>query len=180
MTGRSSLTHVVGCAARSITRRLFADAPGASSASAASDRLAYSVNPRLIPYPPPTSERARLARAGARVNPHLGEDALEPRLGLAVHVRHRRRRRRVHGGDLRMHLVRDGAVAGVTLAARTQLDQLHRLARVQIEDEADPVAQAQRVGGGAWQAGLHQPLVFVRGDLQRAAIVVAAARQLDL
>ncbi len=94
--------------------------------------------------------------------PQLGEDPLEPRLGLAVDVDHRLGDRRVDGGDLGVHLVRDRAVAGMTLASGPQLDQLHRLAGVEIQDVADPVAEAQRVRGGGLEAGVHQALVLAR------------------
>ena len=50
--------------------------------------------------------------------------------------------------DLRVHLVRHGAVARVALATRAQLDQLHRLAGVDVEHEPDPVAEAERVRRG--------------------------------
>ena len=60
-------------------------------------------------------EKSGLARAGVRAE--LGQDPFQPRLGLAVDVRHRRRDRRVHRGDLGVHLVRDGAVARVSLTA---------------------------------------------------------------
>ena len=60
--------------------------------------------------------------------------------------RHRRGDRRVDPRDLRVQRVRDGAVGRVALAARAQLDQVHRLARVHVEHVADPVAEAERVG----------------------------------
>jgi hypothetical protein len=66
------------------------------------------------------------------VRAHLGQDALEPRLGVDVDVRHRPRHRGVDRRDLGVHLVRDGAVAGMALAPRAQLDQLHRLAGIEV------------------------------------------------
>src|SRR5215207_10868288 len=68
---------------------------------------------------------------GARLGAHLGEDALQPWLGVAVDVHHRGADGGVDGGDLRVHLVRDRAVGRVALAAGAQLDELHRLARVE-------------------------------------------------
>ena len=80
-----------------------------------------------------------------------------------------------------MHLVGDGAVARMPLAAGAQLDQLHRLAGVEVEDEADPVAEAQRVRRGVWRP---RPSAAARTrrlrDLERAAVLVAAAGELDL
>ena len=52
-------------------------------------------------------------------------------------------------GDQRVHLVGDGAVGRVALAAGAQLDEVHRLARVEVEHVADPVAEAERV----WRRG---------------------------
>ena len=78
-----------------------------------------------------------------------------------VDVRHRRRDGRVDRGDLGVHLVRDGAVARVALAARAELDQLHRLAGVEVEDEADPVAEAQRVRRRRREAATAETLVLV-------------------
>src|SRR4051812_31525157 len=63
-----------------------------------------------------------------RLRADLGEDALEPGLGLVVHERHRRGDRGVDFGDLRVQLVRDRAVAGVSFAPGAELDQMHRLA----------------------------------------------------
>jgi hypothetical protein len=44
----------------------------------------------------------------------------------------------VDGGDQAVHLVRDRPVGGVILAAWAQLDELHRLARVEVEHVAVP------------------------------------------
>jgi hypothetical protein len=57
-----------------------------------------------------------VASGGARVGAHLGEDALEPRLGVAVDVGHRGGDGGMDRGDLGVHLVRDRAVAGVAFA----------------------------------------------------------------
>src|SRR6185503_8491092 len=80
-----------------------------------------------------------------RLRADLGEDPFEPGLGLAVHVLHGCGDAWVDRGDLRVQLVGHRAVGGVALAARAQFDQVHRLARVHVEDVADPVAQAERV-----------------------------------
>ena len=74
----------------------------------------------------------------------------------------------------------DRAVARVALAAGAQLDELHRLARVEVEHVADAVAEAQRVGRLALAALAGQPLVLGARDVERAAVVVAAAGGVDL
>src|SRR5437764_14657848 len=68
----------------------------------------------------------------------------------------------------------------MALVPGAQLDELHGLARVYVEDEPDPVAQAQGIGGSAGQAPAAQPVVLGRGGLQGPAVVVAAAGLLDL
>src|SRR3954468_2859575 len=93
-----------------------------------------------------------------RLRAHLAEDALQARLGLAVDVRHRPRHGGMHLGDEAVHLVGDGAVAGVALASRAQLDELHRLARVEVQDVADAVAQRERVERLALAPLADQPL----------------------
>ena len=62
------------------------------------------------------------------------------------------RDRRVHGGDPLVHRLGDRAVGRVALAAGAQLADVHRLARVHVEDVADPVAEAERVGRGLGHA----------------------------
>src|SRR5215216_4564689 len=108
-----------------------------------------------------------------RLLPHLGQDPLQPRLGGIVDVRHRGRDGRVLLRDQRVHPLRDGAVRGVTLAAGAQLDQVHRLAGVEVEHVADPVAQAERVRrrGGEPRAG--EPPVLGGRALQRRTVGVA-------
>ncbi len=68
----------------------------------------------------------------------------------------------------------------MSLAAGTELDQLHRLARVEIEDEAQPVAEAQRIRRRAAQSAVDEALVLEPRKLQRAAVVIAAAGLVDL
>src|SRR6185369_10950334 len=82
--------------------------------------------------------------------------------------------------DLAVHLVRDGAVARMALAPRAQLDELHRLARVEVEHETDSVAQTERVGRLAIAAFADQALPLAPGDVERVAVGVAATRGLDL
>src|SRR5215210_3855243 len=89
--------------------------------------------------------RRRLGGPAPRMTPDLSENALEARLGLAVDVGHSRRDARVHARDLGVELTRDRAVARMALAPGAQLDQMHRLAGVQVEHVADAVGEAQRV-----------------------------------
>src|SRR5215217_7992164 len=103
----------------------------------------------------------------AALRPHLGEDALEARLRARVHVRHGGGDGGVDRGDLRVHLLCDRAVAGVALAPRAQLDRVHRLASVHVEDVADAEAEAERVGRGLAQPRRGEPLVLRLGALER-------------
>ena len=131
----------------------------------------------------PAGPAARaLARGAERValGAHLAQDALEAGLGTGVHVRHRGGHRGMDRGDLRAHLVRDRAVARVALAAGAQLDRVHRLARVHVEDVADAEAEAERVRRGVAQAGRGEALVLLLGALERARIEVAGAGLDDL
>src|SRR5215213_9429223 len=73
-----------------------------------------SSTPQFEPAAAPASARQRRP---ARLLPHLGQDPLEPRLRRRVHVRHRRRHRGVALGDQRVHAMRDGAVARMSLDA---------------------------------------------------------------
>ena len=91
---------------------------------------------------------------------HLGEHALQAGLGRLVDVDHRGADRGVDLGDLGVHLPGDRAVARVPLAPRSELDELHRLAGVEVEHVADAVAEAQRVGRGARKARADEPLVL--------------------
>src|SRR5439155_16796211 len=75
--------------------------------------------------------------------------------GGAVDERHGRGDRLVAGhlGDLSVHLVGDGAIGGMALRARAQLDEVHRLARVHLDGEADAVGHADGVGRGGGDLG---------------------------
>ena len=66
--------------------------------------------------PPPGASSAGQRRAPGLL-PHLGQDPLQPRLRRLVDVRHRCRDRGMALCDQRVHLVCDGAVGGVALAA---------------------------------------------------------------
>src|SRR3954452_5178635 len=123
---------------------------------------------RVVPVEPCSAvASAMAARASgmgaerAALRAHLGEDALEAGLGACVDVGHRRGDGRVDRRDLRVHLVRDGAIARVALAPRAQLDRVHRLAGVHVEDVADTEAEADRVGRGVAQPGRPEPLVLL-------------------
>src|ERR1700733_380268 len=120
------------------------------------------------------------AGAGPGVTAHLGQDALEPGLGLTVHMGHQRPYGRMDRADLGVHLVGHGPIARMAFASRAQLDQLHRLAGVEVEDEADPVAQAERVRRRGGEPGVDEAVVLAGRELERAAVLVAAAGQLDL
>ena len=75
-----------------------------------------------------------------------------------------------------MHRLGDGAVGGVALAAGAQLDQVHRLARVEVEDVADPEGEAERVRRELVEPGRGESLVLALGDLQRPLEFAADAR----
>src|SRR3954453_3964661 len=119
-------------------------------------------------------------RVDLRLGAHLAEDPLQTRLGLGVDVRHDPRHGGMHLGDEAVHLVRDGAVAGVALAPGAQLDELHGLARVEVQDVADAVAQRERVEGLALAPLADQPLPLAARHVERVAIEVAAAGGLHL
>ncbi len=79
----------------------------------------------------------------------------------------------MHLGDRAAHLVRDGAVRRMSLASGAQLDQVERLARVELEDVADPVGEAERVRRLLGESLPAQPLVFGARDLEGALVVAA-------
>src|SRR4051812_43476646 len=68
----------------------------------------------------------------------------------------------------------------MALAPGAQLDELHRLAGIEVEHVADAEAEAQRVGRLALAALGAQALPLGRRGLVGAAHVVAAAGRLDL
>ena len=82
--------------------------------------------------------------------------------------------------DPLVHRLGDGTVGGVALAARAQLDQVHRLAGVEVERVADPVGEAERVGRVLAQAGVAQALVLAARHLQRPLELAADARLANL
>src|SRR6187200_249887 len=103
----------------------------------------------------------RLTNGGApALRAHLAQDALEPGLRLNVDVGHRRGHRGVDLADEPVHLVRDSAVAGVPFAPRAQLDELHRLPRVEIEHVPNAEGEAQGVARLALPALAGEPLPF--------------------
>src|SRR3954468_21933030 len=142
---------------------------------------------RVVSVEPCAAAASAMAAGGlgmgserAALRAHLGEDALEAGLGARVDVGHRRGDGRVDRRDLRVHLVRDGAIAGVALAPRAQLDRVHGLAGVQVEDVADAEAEAERVRRGVAQPGRGEPLVLLLGALERPRVEVARAGLDDL
>jgi len=109
-----------------------------------------------------------IERGALPVRAELAHHPLEPRLGGVVDVLHRRGDAGVDGGDLFMHRLGDGAVGRVALAAGAQLDQVHRLAGVQVEHVADAEGEAERVGRQLGEPGGGKPLVLGLRDLQRS------------
>ena len=83
---------------------------------------------------------------------------------------HRRGHGRVALGDRGVHRLRDRAVARVALAGGAQLGEVHRLARVEVQDVADAVAEAERVRRGLGVAGVAQALVLGARAVQRALV----------
>src|SRR5207237_4247906 len=74
-----------------------------------------------------------LERLTALFGASLGRESLQRRFGRVIHEPHHLR----HGvvtcplGNESMHLLGDDAVRGMTLRGRTELDQMHRFARVE-------------------------------------------------
>ena len=95
-------------------------------------------------------------------------------------MRHGRRHRRVVLGDQGVHPVRDRAVGRMALAAGAELDQVHRLACVEVEHVADPVAEAERVRRRGGEPGGREPVVLRGGAVERGAVGVALAGRDDL
>ena len=94
--------------------------------------------------------------------------------------RHRRGDVRVHRRDLLAHLERDGAVRGMALVAGAELDQVQRLARVELEHVADPVGEAERIRRLLGEPLAAQPLVLGAGHLERALVLAAEPGLRDL
>ena len=115
-------------------------------------------------------------RRALPVRADLAHHPLEARLGRVVDELHRRGDAGMDGGDLLVHRLGDGAVGRMALAAGAQLDQVHRLARVQVEDVADAEGEAERVGGELLEPGGGEPLVLVAGDFQGPLEFAADAR----
>src|SRR5579884_4349480 len=68
----------------------------------------------------------------------------------------------------------------MALPARTELDQVHRLARVELEDVADAVREAERVGRLLDEPLATEPFVFGPRRLERSPVPGAEAGLLDL
>src|SRR5438093_1084728 len=73
-----------------------------------------------------------------------------------------------------------GAVGRMALAPGAELDQVHCLAGVQVEQVADPIAEAERVGGRLGHSGSGESLVLGPRDLQRALVLGPHPRLADL
>src|SRR3954447_2307399 len=115
-----------------------------------------------------------------RVSADLGQDPLQARLGIRVHVSHRRRHGWMHAGDLGVQGVRHRAVGGVALTPRAELHQVHGLAGVHVEDVADAVPEGERVGGDLGPPRLHQACVLGPRALEAGAIGVGTPARLEL
>src|SRR5579871_462587 len=83
-----------------------------------------------------SAPRCRLGQAPRR-GPPFGVEPFEP-VGPVVHVGHQRGDGAVARllGDQPVHLLAHGAVGGVALGAGPQLEEVHRLARVELHHEA--------------------------------------------
>src|SRR3954468_19770610 len=68
----------------------------------------------------------------------------------------------------------------MTLAPGAQLDQMHRLARVQVEQVADPVPKAECVGRRVTKPGVRQAVVLRARDLQGPFVLGAGSGLTDL
>ena len=116
-----------------------------------------------------------------RVRADLGEDALEPRLGVAVDEASSRPPRRGARARSRVQRVRHGAVGRVALAAGAQLDQVHGLARVHVEHVADPVAERRARSAPARAARRRRSASYSSRERSRPrAVQVADARVVEL
>ena len=131
-------------------------------------RPRHSVLPSMPQFVPPAA--APQPASAARRDSCRISDRIRSSRGSAdvVDVRHRRRDGRVALGDQRVHLGARPRGRPGGPRARAQLDQVHRLARVEVEHVADPVAEAERVGRGGGEAGAGEPVVLGGGALERA------------
>src|SRR4051812_27759334 len=68
----------------------------------------------------------------------------------------------------------------MALAAGAELDQVQRLARVELEHVPDAISEAERIRRLVGEAFAAQPLVLGAGRLERAGVLWAKARLLDL
>jgi len=64
------------------------------------------------------------------------------------------------GRDRVPHLQRDGPVGRMALAAGAQLDQVERLASVELKHVADAIGEAERIGRLLGETFAAQPLVL--------------------
>ena len=78
-------------------------------------------------------------------------------------------------GDRAPHLLRDRSVRRMALAARAELDQVQRLARIELEHVADAIGEAERIRRLLGEAFAAQPLVLGARDLERALVLAAEA-----
>src|SRR4029077_8941074 len=117
---------------------------------------------------------------GSGLIAHLGHEPFEPRLGRGVDAPPPRRGPPADPRDRLPHLQRDGAVRRIALAARAQLDQVERLAGVELEDVADAIGEAPRVPRLLDKPLAAQPLVLRPRRLKRLSVLRAEAGLLDL
>src|SRR6185295_788708 len=110
------------------------------------------------------------------VGADLAQDALQARLARGIHVNHRPGDRGVDSRDALVHGLGDSAVGRVSLAARAKLDHVHGLPRVEIEDIADPVAEAESVGRRLGKPLRLEPLELPPRDLQGPLVFRPGAR----
>src|SRR4051794_24056456 len=83
-------------------------------------------------------------------------------------------------GDRTAHLVRDGTVRRMPFTSRAQLDQMQRLAGVELEDVPDAEGEAECVRRLLDEAFAAQPRVFGARDVERTLVVSAEAGRDEL
>jgi hypothetical protein len=110
----------------------------------------------------------------------LALQTLQARLALVVGERHRGRDAGMDLAYLLEHLERDCPICRMPFTARAKLDQVHRLAGVQVKQVTDPVLERDRVRSLVDEPLAAQPLVFAPADLEALLISVAKARGLYL